>query len=470
MHNTFDHGYALLVGVGESADSRYSLPVTVKDAQALERLLTDPAACAYPPDGSHVRLLHDQGATRAAIIDGLRWLAERAQADPDATVVIYYSGHGQLDANTTEYYLLQHDIDPHDIPASALAAQTFTEALRRIPARRLLVVLDCCHAEGMAAAKDLPADYVPAAPSTGLVEALKQGEGRVVCSSSRGRQSSYVRRDERMSIYTFHLLEALQGVGNRPGETEVHISNLMNHVNKAVPASARQEYQAEQTPFFELAAEDFPVALVGGGKGLPAGGWPAAQREASERIERIAQMVNVQATGKRSVAIGGSVTNSPIITGSGNIVGNQNTIQRASGHHIAQAAGGGNATVNDHSSRTTFDQRGQQVGTQYNTAGDTYVGAAQQSENLVAELQRAQDAITRAKADGTLDRRAATDAAYQVAQAIDQAEDPHPNIHLILGHLEQARRIVAPAAGSGSAATAVAGALSRAAQLADTLP
>ena len=29
----------------------------------------------------------------------------------------------------------------------------------------------------------------------------------------------------------------------------------------------------EQTPFFDAATEDFPVALLRGGKGLPKGGW-----------------------------------------------------------------------------------------------------------------------------------------------------------------------------------------------------
>jgi hypothetical protein len=35
MAELFNHGYALLVGVGQCADSQLSLPVTVKDMQAL---------------------------------------------------------------------------------------------------------------------------------------------------------------------------------------------------------------------------------------------------------------------------------------------------------------------------------------------------------------------------------------------------------------------------------------------------
>lgn len=55
----------------------------MRDVQALAAALTDPDLCAYPE--AHLRLLHDAGATRQAILDGLAWLAAQAAADPDAT-------------------------------------------------------------------------------------------------------------------------------------------------------------------------------------------------------------------------------------------------------------------------------------------------------------------------------------------------------------------------------------------------
>jgi hypothetical protein len=41
MAETFNHGYALLIGVGESKYHLLSLPVTVKDTQAIYRALTN---------------------------------------------------------------------------------------------------------------------------------------------------------------------------------------------------------------------------------------------------------------------------------------------------------------------------------------------------------------------------------------------------------------------------------------------
>jgi uncharacterized caspase-like protein len=326
MPEAFPHGHALLVGVGQCSYAPWSLPVTVKDVKAVREALTDPSLCGYSDDQDHVRLLHDQQATGPAILDGLRWLRDRAAADPDATAVVYYSGHGWLDPATGRYFLIAHDVIPHDIPGSAVKAEAFTGALRDVKARRLLVVIDSCHAQGMASSKEaagpmkLPAGLAHAAATEGkgLVEGLKQGEGRAVFTSSRGRQRSWVRKDGKLSVYTHHLLEALHGAGSLPGHGDVRLSALQGHLGRAVPASARAMHHAEQDPFFDMASEDFPVALLRGGKGLPHGGWPAAEAQAQESISRI---VRVVASGERAVAIGGAATGNVIITGDRNTVG-----------------------------------------------------------------------------------------------------------------------------------------------------
>ena len=50
----------------------------------------------------------------------------------------------------------------------------------------------------------------------------------------------------------------------------------MNHLSRSVPESA-QTMGKEQTPFFDFTSEDFPVALLLGGKGLSGAGWNEKQ-------------------------------------------------------------------------------------------------------------------------------------------------------------------------------------------------
>jgi hypothetical protein len=304
MAEVFDHGYALLIGVGESAYQPLSLPVTVKDTQSLYAALIDSELCAYQNDKEHIRVLNNAETTRTAILDGLSWLKDKADADREATIFIYYSGHGWLNQDDGSFYLLQHDVKPAKLATTALAAEAFTESLRKIQVDRLLVVIDSCHAAGMATSKD--ADTIRAdaelmeefdsfqrtAPSKGLIDAIKQGKGRVVFTSSEGHQKSWVKLDGINSIYTHHFLEALQGANNKPGETEVKVSNLMNHLSGAVPASALKMHNEEQVPQFDMAGGDFVIAKLQGGKGLPSKGWDEVKPQAIQRINQIAQVIH----------------------------------------------------------------------------------------------------------------------------------------------------------------------------------
>ena len=325
MAPIFPHGYALLIGVGASAYPKWSLPVTVKDMQALQAVLTDPALCGYPDDEIHIRSLHDHNATKQAILEGLGWLEERAAADSEATCLVFFSGHGWLDTNSGRYYLLPYDIEPFDLANSALAATTFTTALRRVRAKRLIAFIDSCHAAGMATSKDapqeepalkLPSGFEQTSLPKGMVDELKEGQGRAVFTSSRGEQRSWVRPDGSMSIYTYHLVEALHGAGSRPGESTVRLSDLMYYLGQAVPQSANA-IGRQQTPFADLATEDFPVALLRGGKGLPGDPLAAVQKEALEKLQ---QLTIVQAS-EGSTTVSGDVSDSTLITGDGNVLG-----------------------------------------------------------------------------------------------------------------------------------------------------
>lgn len=283
------YNYALVIGVGNTPnDPPSSLPTTVNDALALQPILVDPMACAYPPQ--NVRILSNETASLPRIRAELQWLADQTTANPDSTAIVYFSGHGGHFQADDRYFLVPSDINPADIEGSVLWASEFTQKLRDIKAKRVLVLIDACHAGGMAVAKETSllhaSGFTEAPPPEGLLKswqksqptgstkqttsALPQGEGRAIISSSRGDQSSYVRKDGALSIFTYHLLEALRGEANKPGDTSVTVSSLIGHLGKTVPASAEREWGASQEPWTEFTGEDFPVALIGRGHKAPA--------------------------------------------------------------------------------------------------------------------------------------------------------------------------------------------------------
>jgi len=348
MPNQFTHGCALLIGVDQNRVERYALPEVAKDVAALREVLVHPERCAYPAD--NVRVLTGPEATRDGILDGLAWLEERIQGqggDDNTTAVVYYTGHGWRRASSDEprFYLLPYDFHEGQIALRGLRAVNFAAAVGALNPRRLLVVLDCCHAGGMGVKGGA---YTGAAVPPALLmkgvgpgakgpESLAQGRGRAVLSSSTGEQTSYLRRDRRMSIFTYHLIEALTGHA-RPAEgaREVLVSDVMSHVHRRVPRSARADWGAEQTPDYRVSG-NFPVALLLGGQGLSKGQpapdplepLPEAAPPVSYRAEvrgsgAVAQGPGAVAAGAGGVAVGGDV-------GGSIVTGNDNTVMSSSG-------------------------------------------------------------------------------------------------------------------------------------------
>jgi Caspase domain len=360
MLNSFDRGYALLIGVGECCTyPSWSLPVTVKDITAVKEILVDPSLCGYPDDDQHIRLLCNDTATRQSILDGLQWLKVIADRDPEATIIVYYSGHGCLNPENGSYYLIPHDADPMDFGNSALAGADFTNAIHSIKSQKLLVILDCCHAEGIASGKGagiesqlpkgiefklpnglnfkLPPGFEPKSANKQFSE-LAEGKGVAILSSSDNNQISWIRKDQTCSVFTHHLIEALLGAGNQEGDKSVTLMNMSGYLGKTVSVTAKSEHQADQNPQLDYeGSSHFPIALLCGGKGLPKGGF----EEMATLPSSTPTSVTI-ATGERSIAIGGSVQGSTLISGDGNIVSGgmtQINKDRASGYQTKVEGG-----------------------------------------------------------------------------------------------------------------------------------
>ncbi len=289
---TFDHGYAVVIGVDDNNIAKLALPTVAKDVQAIYDVLVHPERCAYKPE--NVKLLKGSESTQKNILDAFFWLQEQVAADPQATAVVYYSGHGMRDKASEEYYLIPYDIRGLSrVRADALKAEAVSAEISAINAPRMLVLLDCCHADGMdikdvdlealeknidfsaeAFPIDLPAKDVPefdGEPGISKdVSDLLEGNGRAVLNSSTNVQSSYVRRDRTLSLFTYHLIEALTGYAPHPDDaTVVYVTDVMSWVTHEVKKSAKSE-GVEQTPVMRTTGV-FPVAQLIGGQGVAKG-------------------------------------------------------------------------------------------------------------------------------------------------------------------------------------------------------
>ncbi|MEX0967295.1 MAG: caspase family protein [Bacteroidia bacterium] len=239
--------YALIIGIGSYADSTLNLKCTKADAMAFYNLLLNNAHAGFKPE--NVKLLLDQDATLLNLKKAVSgWLFQNASTE--STVVVYFAGHGGQEPDKVgsekdglAKYLLPYDCDKTDLFSSALSNIEFDRLLKTIKARRLVFFMDACHSGGLSRS---------GSRSIGIVEdvtkKLAEGEGRLVIASAKPNQLSW--EDEKIGhgIFTYHLLEALEGKADTDGDGYVSIIEVYKYLEQKVPLSVRQRADSLQEP------------------------------------------------------------------------------------------------------------------------------------------------------------------------------------------------------------------------------
>jgi hypothetical protein len=296
----FAEGHACIVGVG--AD----LPNTEKDAIGLADILKDPERCAYSPEQVH--LLTGEKATRANILSTLDELARAT--DSQSTVIVYFSGHGYRVTSSTgeSYYLMPYGYNQNQLDQTAISGAEFTARLQAIPAQKLLVLLDCCHAGGMS---NSPMQLAKSPLPPEAQQMLSQGRGRAIIASSRGDELSYAGRP--YSAFTTALLEVFCGKGVSQQDGYVRVTDLALHTREVVPRRTRDKQHP--TLNYEQ-ADNFVMAYYAGGEAQPKGlpfGEPEIEATPGEFNREIIQIIGGDYTGGNKVSgdniVVGNLTN-----------------------------------------------------------------------------------------------------------------------------------------------------------------
>ncbi len=263
--STMENAYALVIGIANYQNVNKLPPTVLKDARDIYNVLIDPQHCGYSKD--NVQLLLDGEVTKAVIRQALLNLAELS--NQDSTVLIYISGHG----GRVEFgpykgeYLLPVDANYSSgisLAQTAISGTQFTEALQAIPAHKIAVIFDCCHAGGIAQPKDVNGPIIKTGLPESYYDSLQKGGGRVILASCRSTEQSYVQPGAANSLFTQHLLDGLRGnVASEDGL--IRISDIFEYIQPRVTAA-----QSNQHPIFKADLEEFfPIALyLGGQKGI----------------------------------------------------------------------------------------------------------------------------------------------------------------------------------------------------------
>lgn len=282
METLFTQGHACIIGVGSD------LPNTINDAKGLANILQDTGRCAYPQEQVH--LLTGEQAKRENILSTLDNLATTTNSE--STVIIYFSGHGYQVASSMgeAYYLMPFGYDKKHLYQTAISGAEFTKKLQAIPAKKLLVLLDCCHAGGLDNIEELGLE-VEKSPLPPEAQALfAEGKGIVLIASCNKEEKSYAAKP--YSIFTSALIKALAGQSVAKKDGYVRVSDLALYTSKNVPKWTRDR----QNPILNFKqADNFRLAYYAGGelesKGLPFDEEPEIELEEEDKDSTVTNKI-----------------------------------------------------------------------------------------------------------------------------------------------------------------------------------
>ena len=266
----FSQGAAIVIGVSDYLDPTMNLPDAVSnDAKDVEELLAAKEYCGY--SRSRIFRFINAEATGDAVREGFDSIS--AVTCTTDTVVIFFSGHGWYDSASGESYLLPYDCQRGSFRVTAISGTEFKGFVDKIKAQKVLIVLDSCYSGGIKAA-----DGVQPSIKEVFTKSLAEGRGRIVITSCRETELSYIHAHAKNSVFTGALLEGLRGAAvTSPGKAEISAFELIEYLGNTVPAKEPRQHPNVHAYNAEA---PFSIALNLGGKAKGR----ARQEEANSKV------------------------------------------------------------------------------------------------------------------------------------------------------------------------------------------
>lgn len=222
--------YALVIGnedynsMKQHATYQPDVEFAVRDAETFAKFATNMMGVKE----DNVILV--KNATYAQMKSNLDKITKLAKAHPDNfELIVYYAGHGQVDGDTKESYLIPVDVSITS-PTAGLKLEDFYGTLSSCNADKTLVFLDACYSGVGRGIVIRPKDT----PIKGNL---------VVMTATSSTQRSMPYQEKNHGLFTYFLLKAM-----KDGGSGISIGDLYDEVSNTVKTKSILINNAEQTP------------------------------------------------------------------------------------------------------------------------------------------------------------------------------------------------------------------------------
>ena len=225
--------HALVIGINQYT-AWPKLSHAVRDAQAVRESLVT----RFGFKADNVTLLTDADATRANILKALNErFGDAKRVKRDDRVFVFFAGHGstrKLPSGREVGYIVPVDAGLNDLQADAIAMPQLQEVAEAITAKHAFFVIDACYS-GLG----LTRGGSPAADSN-FARTNARRIGRQMMTAGGADQQVADDGPGGHSVFTWTLLQALNGKADLNGDGLITATELAAYVAPAVSAIAHQ--------------------------------------------------------------------------------------------------------------------------------------------------------------------------------------------------------------------------------------
>jgi len=225
--------HALVIGINQYA-AWPKLSHAVRDAQAVRESLVT----RFGFKADNVTLLTDGQATRANILKALNErFGDAKRVKRDDRVFVFFAGHGstrRLPSGREVGYIVPVDAGLNDLQADAIAMPQLQEVAEAITAKHALFVIDACYS-GLGLTRG-----GSAAADSNFARTNARRIGRQMMTAGGADQQVADDGPGGHSVFTWTLLQALNGKADLNGDGLITATELAAYVAPAVSAIAHQ--------------------------------------------------------------------------------------------------------------------------------------------------------------------------------------------------------------------------------------
>ncbi|KQV52730.1 polysaccharide deacetylase [Pelomonas sp. Root1217] len=225
--------HALVIGINQYT-AWPKLSHAVRDAQAVRESLVT----RFGFRADNVTLLSDAEATRANILKALNErFGDAKRVKRDDRVFVFFAGHGstrKLPSGREVGYIVPVDAGLNDLQADAIAMPQLQEVAEAITAKHALFVIDACYS-GLGLTRG-----GSSAMDSNFARTNARRVGRQMMTAGGADQQVADDGPGGHSVFTWTLLQALNGKADLNGDGLITATELAAYVAPAVSAIAHQ--------------------------------------------------------------------------------------------------------------------------------------------------------------------------------------------------------------------------------------